>query len=107
MGSCEHLRRAQSQQPFPRCGLSKTSFVGSTNDRSNPLSILLMDLAGNPWSVYEQDEPYIHCGKQMSPLGPRPFAHKLIATMALWLNRLQSPFNPTPPNWIHMVFQKA
>ena len=52
---------------FPRCSLNKTPFVGSTNDRTNPLSAWLMDIAGNPWGVYEQDEPCIHCGKRISP----------------------------------------
>jgi SAM-dependent methyltransferase len=92
---------------FPKCNLIKTSLVGSTNDRTNPLSTWLMDLAGNPWGVYEQDEPCIHCGRRMRPAASRAFAQKLIAAAALRLNRLQSPFNPVHPNWIHMVFQKT
>jgi SAM-dependent methyltransferase len=92
---------------FPECRAITTSFVSSTNDRTNPLSTWLMDLAGNPWGEYEQDEPCIHCGKQMCPPASRSFSQKLIAAVALRLNRLQSPFNPTHPCWIHMVFRKA
>jgi SAM-dependent methyltransferase len=92
---------------FPGCSLAKTSFVGSTNDRTNPFSAWLMDLADNPWGVYDQDEPCIHCGKQMGPPASRPFVQKLIAAAALRLNRLQSTFNPAHPNWIHSVFRKA
>jgi SAM-dependent methyltransferase len=91
---------------FPAYRATKTSFVGSTKERTNPLSTWLMDLAGNPWGVYDQDEPCIHCGKQMNPPTSRSFAQKMIAAMALRLNRLQESFNPTHPNWIHMVFQK-
>jgi len=58
----------------------KTSFVGSTNDRTNPISTWLMDFAGNPYRVSGQDSLYplqqaneptnfpvffteIHCGR--------------------------------------------
>jgi SAM-dependent methyltransferase len=92
---------------FPKCRPTWTSFVGSTNDRTNLLSARLMDLAGNPWGVYDQDEPCIHCGKQMSPPISRSLAQKLMAAMALRLNQLQSRFSPAHSNWIHMVFQKA
>jgi SAM-dependent methyltransferase len=92
---------------FSRCRLIGTSFVGSTNDRTNPVSTWLMDLAGNPWGVYDQEEPCIHCGKRMSPPISRPFTKRMIASAAQRLNRLQSPFNPTHPNWIHLVFQKS
>jgi SAM-dependent methyltransferase len=92
---------------FPRCNLIKTSFVGSTNERTNPLSTWLMNLAGNPWGVYDQDEPCIHCGKGMSPPASRTFSQKLIAAAALRLNRLQLPFNPAHSKWIHMVFRKV
>jgi SAM-dependent methyltransferase len=92
---------------FPGCSLIKTSFVGRTSDQTNPLSTWLMDLAGNPWGVYEQDEPCVHCGKRMSPPTSLRFAQKLIAGAALRLNRMQSLFNAPHPNWIHMVFQKT
>src|ERR1019366_4901862 len=88
---------------FPECRTIRTSFVGSTNDRTNPLSTWLMDLAGNPWGVYEQEEPCIHCSKQMSAPSSRSFSQKFIAAAALKLNGLQSPFNPTHPNWIHIL----
>jgi SAM-dependent methyltransferase len=91
---------------FPKCFPVRKSFVGHTIDRTNPLSTWLMDLVGNPWGVYHQEEPCIHCGRQMDPPINRSFTQKLIAAMALRLNQLQSRFSPTHPNWIHMVFQK-
>jgi hypothetical protein len=66
----------------------------------------LMDLAGNPWGVYEQEEACIYCGKHMSPPNSRSFAQRLITAIAFGLNNLQSPFNPAHPNWIHIVFHK-
>jgi SAM-dependent methyltransferase len=92
---------------FSDCRVIRTSFVGTTNDQTNALSTWLMDLAGNPWGVYDQDEPCVHCFKQMSPPTSPSFAQKLSAAMALRLNRLQARFNPTHPNWIHMLFQKV
>jgi SAM-dependent methyltransferase len=92
---------------FPECRTIKTSFVGSTNARTNPLSTWLMDLAGNPWGVYEQDEPCIYCGNRMSGESSRPFIKKVIASIALRLNQLHSPLNPTHPNWIHVVLEKV
>jgi SAM-dependent methyltransferase len=92
---------------FPKCRPIRTSFVGRTNERTNSLSMWLMDLAGNPWGVYDQDEPCIDCGGQMSPPTSRSFAEKLITALALRLNQLQSRFSPMHPNWIHVVFQKV
>jgi len=91
---------------FPGCRAINKSFVGTTHDRTNPLATWLMDLAGNPWSTYDQDEPCIHCGKHMSPPTSRSFAQKLVAAMAVRLNDVQARFSPAHPNWIHMVFQK-
>ncbi len=92
---------------FPKCHLIKTSFVGSTKDQTNPLSTWLMDRAGNPWGVYNQDEPCIQCGKQMRPPTSQSFVQRLGVAVALRLNLLQSRFGPTRPNWIHLVFQKG
>lgn len=92
---------------FPQWHAAKTSFVGKSNERTNPLSTWLLDLAGNPYGVYDQDEPCIHCGKQMEPPISRSFSQKFAAAVALKLNRLQSRFNPAHPNWIHTVFQKT
>jgi SAM-dependent methyltransferase len=92
---------------FPECLPIRTSFVGSTSDRTNSLSAWLMDLAGNPWGVYEQDEPCIHCGQQMTRPTSPSFGERLIAAMAQRLNQVQSRFSPMHPNWIHVVFHKT
>ena len=91
---------------FPKCRVAGKSFVGSTKDKTNAFSAWLMDLAGNPWGVYDQEEPCIHCGKQMSAPGSRSFAQKLCAAAAVRLNRVQALFHSSHPNWIHVVLQK-
>jgi SAM-dependent methyltransferase len=92
---------------FPEWHPAKTSFVGTNYDRTNPLSTWLMDLAGNPYGVYEQDEPCIHCGKQMSPPISRSFSQKVATAAALRMSLLQSRFSPAHPNWIHLALQKT
>jgi SAM-dependent methyltransferase len=91
---------------FPTLHLLKTSFVGKTKARTNPLSSWFMDLAKNPWGVYEQEEPCIYCDEQMSPPASRTLTQKLLSGIALKLNQLQEPLNRKHPNWIHSVFQK-
>src|SRR6185295_9096732 len=41
---------------FPACKIDSVSFVGKTEAQTNSLSALLMDLAGNPYGTYEQQE---------------------------------------------------
>ncbi len=92
---------------FPEWPSAKTSFVGSTKDRTNSLSTWLLDLSGNPYGVYEQDEPCIYCGNKISPPSSRSFSQKFMSAVAVKLNSLQTPFNSTHPNWIHTIFQKT
>jgi hypothetical protein len=45
---------------FPGLSIKASSFVGSVRSETNPVSTMLMDMAGNPWGTYEQDEPCIY-----------------------------------------------
>jgi glycosyltransferase involved in cell wall biosynthesis len=85
----------------------KTSFVGRTKDRTNPVSAYLMHKARNPWGTYEQDEPCIHCGNRMIKPGDRTLFEGVCGRLASVLNGVQSLFVPWQSIWIHMVFQKA
>jgi SAM-dependent methyltransferase len=91
---------------FPDCLAMKTSLVGSTKEGTNALSSWLMDVAGNPGGVYDQDEPCIYCGKRMSRPVDRSFPQKCVAAVAARINRLQSPLNPRHALWIHTLFRK-
>src|SRR5262249_23492481 len=73
---------------------------------TNALSSWLMDVAGNPWGTYDQEEVCIHCGQEIGKPAERNLAQKLCSRLAFSLNAAQSRFISARPNWIHMVFYK-
>jgi hypothetical protein len=92
---------------FPGLTVTATSFVGSTKEVTNALSSLLMDLAGNPWGTYHQDEPCIHCGATLlPPADRRSYLSRICSGVAVRLDRLQMSVTPAHANWIHVVFSK-
>lgn len=93
-------------QLFSGVRLVSKSFVWTSNDATNALSAALMDLAGNPWGTYSQDEPCIHCGARLVRV-PAPGAKRIFSALAARLDRLQSLFMKPHANWIHLVFSKG
>jgi len=89
--------------PLQKVGMT---FVGSSRARTNALSSWLMDVAGNPWGTYDQEEVCIHCGQVIGKPAERNLAQKLCSRLAFSLNAAQSRFISAQPNWIHMVFYK-
>ena len=83
-----------------------TSFVGTNRERTNLFSIALMDLAGNPWGTYEQQEGCIHCGAQLLAPVRRAGWQRLCSGLALALHKMQGGWTRPHGNWIHMVFSK-
>ncbi len=91
---------------FPNCTVEKISYVGINNEKTNALSSKLMDLAGNPYGSYDQEEPCIHCGKKLITPPSRNFQKKLLTKLAFWLQKPTLIFaNPTA-NWIHILLSK-
>lgn len=84
-----------------------TTFIGSTCSRTNAFSTWLMDVAGNPWGNYEQEEPCIHCGQALGAPAKQNLAQKTCSWLACSLNNFQARFTPARPSWIHMVFEKG
>jgi hypothetical protein len=82
------------------------TFVGSNRSRTNALSSWLMDVAGNPWGTYDQEEVCIYCRQAIVRAAERNLAQKLCSRLAFSLNAAQSRFISARPNWIHMVFDK-
>jgi Methylase involved in ubiquinone/menaquinone biosynthesis len=82
------------------------SFVGVTKEATNPLSAFLMDLAGNPWGSYDQEEPCIHCGAKLVPPENRKIWRKVCSAIAARANRVQTLFTRPYGTWIHLVFSK-
>lgn len=92
---------------FPGLRVEKMGFAGSARDRTNPLSCLLMDLAGNPWGTYDQAEPCIHCGARLSAPGRRGMLRRLLGFAGHRIQGLQALFAAPRPIWIHVLFSKT
>ncbi|MGH9751245.1 MAG: methyltransferase domain-containing protein [Blastocatellia bacterium] len=99
----DERRLAELFLPLQKVGMT---FVGSSRSRTNALSSWLMDIAGNPWGTYDQEEVCIHCGQEIGKPAERNVARKLCSKLAFSLNAAQSRFISARPNWIHMVFEK-
>jgi glycosyltransferase involved in cell wall biosynthesis/protein-L-isoaspartate O-methyltransferase len=89
--------------PLRKAGVT---FVGSSRSRTNALSSWLMDVAGNPWGTYDQEEVCIHCGQEIGKPAERNLAQMLCSRLAFSVNAAQSRFISARPGWIHMVFDK-
>ena len=91
---------------FPDFAVAKQSFVGEANTRTNPISCVLMDMAGNPYGTYSQEEPCIHCSEDLSSPPERRFWQKVLTKAAFIGMNAQKPFLAPHPNWIHLLLQK-
>lgn len=91
---------------FPGLRVVKQSFVGVESAQTNGLSCALMDLAGNPYGTYVQDEPCIHCGGKIGEPRERSLWQKVLTKVAFIALGLQKPFLKPHANWIHLLLQK-
>jgi len=105
-GHVNSFDEAKLSKLFSGLQVISKSFVGTTKHVTNGVSTFLMQLGGNPWGSYNQEEPCIHCGAKLIPPGPRPFWRKLCSGVAARLNSLQSRWSRPHGNWIHVVFSK-
>ncbi|WP_303286538.1 class I SAM-dependent methyltransferase [Marinobacter sp. SS8-8] len=92
---------------FPLLTTNKVTFVGETDARTNFMSVFFMDIAGNPYGTYNQEEKCIHCGKKLKSPPERTLFQKIFTRVAFHLKNLQKPFNRPHPNWIHILFHKT
>lgn len=92
---------------FPQMRIASKSFVGSTKTRTNALSAFLMDLAGNPWGAYSQEEPCMHCEAMLVRPESRGLASRVCSKAAALLNQAQAQFTQPRGNWIHLVLEKC
>jgi hypothetical protein len=93
---------------FRLLSLESVSFVGKGGwGKTNVMSVLLMDIAGNPWGTYDQEEICLRCGRKLLPAANRNLFQKICSKLAFLLNRMQAYFYPPEPIWMHMVFKKV
>lgn len=82
------------------------SFVGVESESTNTLSALLMDMAGNPYGTYGQDEPCIVCGASLAVPPSRSLLQKVCTKAAFLARRVTDPLHKPRPYWMHLLFRK-
>lgn len=85
---------------------AKVEYVGAHKARTNFISAFLMNIAGNPWGSYVQEEPCVYCESKLTPPAKRTAFQKLCSKAAFNVNELQGRFLKETPIWIHILFQK-
>lgn len=92
---------------FPGLRPAEISLIGSKRAQTNALSTALMDVAGNPWGMYIQQEPCIHCGAKLVAPASMTFLQRVAAAISVRLTRLQTLFVPKTALWIHVLFERV
>ena len=82
----------------------RSSYVGTTRARTNPISSMLLEFAGNPYGTYDQDEACIYCGQSVGAPFERTFAQKIATRAAFVINRTEQAFLRPRANWLHVLF---
>ena len=91
---------------FPDLEWARVQYVGTSEPSTNKVSAFLMDLAGNPYGSYDQEEACVHCNARMLPAGPPSLLRRLVVKPAIFLQTLQRPFVTPHANWIHVLLTK-
>ncbi|HEX6703700.1 MAG TPA: class I SAM-dependent methyltransferase [Albitalea sp.] len=91
---------------FAGMRIEAMSFVGESRDSTNALSRVLMDLAGNPYGTYGQDEPCVFCGASIMQAPSRSLAQKALTRAAFWARGVTEVFDRPRPAWIHLLLRK-
>lgn len=91
---------------FGGCRVEKISFVGVNAARTNALATWLMDLAGNPYGTYDQEEACVHCGQPLTVPAPRSLLQRLATRLAVWVRKPTEMLARPHGNWIHLMLRK-
>jgi ubiquinone/menaquinone biosynthesis C-methylase UbiE len=91
---------------FQDMEIEKTEYIGTSTARTNALSTLLMDWAGNPYGTYSQDEACVHCNKKLQLPPERNLMQKVFTKLAIYINNIQQLCVGEQANWIHILFKK-
>jgi SAM-dependent methyltransferase len=97
-----HVNRfddARLRRLFDGCEVLEVSRVGVSTESTNALSARLMELAGNPYGTYEQEEPCVKCGASLGPPPERGIGARVLTRMAVW-SQMLSP-KVARACWIH------
>ena len=105
-GHVNRFDESRLRSLFAGLAFECTHLVGSNDDATNAFSSSLMDLAGNPYGTYGQDEPCVVCGAAIVSPPRQRLHHSALAKAAFWAIRATKPFKPRHPNWIHLLMRK-
>ncbi|SRR5260370_3114770 len=106
-GHVNSFDEAKLLQLFPQFSLRAKDFVSLNDERTNRLSCWLLDLAGNPWGSYHDEDRCLHCGSILDAPPPRNLAQRGCSTLSMALNRVQGLFVRPWPYWIHTAFERV
>jgi SAM-dependent methyltransferase len=105
-GHVNSFTREKLEKLFSECKILQISFVGQNDLHTNMLSEIFMDLAGNPYGTYHQEEPCVHCGSKLRAPKQSNFIQKICTRLSVIIRKLQQPFCKPHPRWIHILFEK-
>ncbi|WP_367846581.1 class I SAM-dependent methyltransferase [Rhodoferax sp. WC2427] len=105
-GHVNRFDEARLRSLFPAYGVQRQTLVGVAEPGTNAVSAWLMDLAGNPYGTYIQDEPCIHCGAALQPPPARTLPQKVYTRLAVQLQKAQAACTPRHANWMHALLAK-
>jgi hypothetical protein len=91
---------------FSAMTVEKISLIGRHRGCTNSLSVLLLDLAGNPFGTYDQEEPCVHCGAKLKTPPQRSLPQRALTRIATRLIQAQQLVKRPQPNWIHVLFTR-
>lgn len=83
------------------------SLVPADFGRTNGLSAILMDLAGNPFGTYGQEESCVHCGRALEAPPPQTVTTRVLRRLAVLTEKAVAPFVDSDSHWIHLLFTKV
>lgn len=107
-GHVNSFNESRVSKLFPGWQVISTSFVGVTQEATNRLSVVLMDLAGNPWGTYDSDLGCLYCGTGLRPpAAKRTIGSRICSALAHRLNRIQLLWTRPHHNWIHVVLSRS
>jgi len=103
-GHVNSFTREKLLRLFPDWRARRISYVGSKREATTALAAWLMDLGGNPWGTYDQEESCIHCGSKLAAPGQRPLLKTILSALAARMNLAQALVTRPSANWIHILF---
>jgi SAM-dependent methyltransferase len=105
-GHINRFDERRLQKLFAPLRLENISFVGTSRSETTALSAFLMDLGGNPWGAYNQQEPCMYCGAKLIPPIERTFFQRVASFSASRLNKLKGMVAQRHGDWVHIVLRK-